>query len=318
MSQPWSLFENIFFNAVENSAPKAIQISTFHHDALFADSVGNPFILGLYTPFNVVHQALLTANDANKGQDQLQQGDVEAFNLALADMTTNVNAWDANAQIHYAKGTARYKALFPNGHSPFLQGSQQARMTAVGALLAAIGSDAALTTLKGTIQTYYNTLTTNFSTKGISKTTTTNMSAAMKTAVTNMCALMLADYGSLLTHFSTNPQQGAKYFDEATLRNAVQTHFTGSNLKPLAIHNIIKRKLDVNSQLKLSNNGDDELKFYLAASYNGAITGSFVHVAPHNTIICNLNDLGDENTMQYLNVYNVSATLDGSWALVVL
>jgi hypothetical protein len=233
-------------------------------------------------------------------------------------MPDNINAYDASIQTHYAKKTTRYKALFPHAHKPFLNGTTADRISALNSLVTAIGTDAALASVKAAIVLYESNLNTALGNKSSSKQTTGNTSDAVETARVNMVASMLSSYGKMLDHFNTNPQVAAKYFDEHNLRNTLQVDFRNNHQPVLSIHHIVKRGFENSVQIEVENNGNDHLQVYLSDQPNGAVATIFVDAPPHTTAMHPINEFGDYNLNHFLNIYNPSATELGSWAIHIL
>ena len=312
MTTNWNLFVNFFLNATKGNFTKALKMSKFHFDALTAKSPGNVFVQGLLTYFTPFHQAMQNADNARKAQSGGQHGTVVTFESLLSQMTTNVNSWDANIQTHYAKGSGTYSALFPRGHYPFSEGSQADQVQAVKVLIDTIGSDAALASVKATIQTYYTALKNAFDAKDQSKQNTDTMNAAEIVAWQNMCTAMLSNYGKIIDHYSSSPQDGAQFFDRETIQNIQQTDYTG-HTEPLHSDKICRRTVDANQLIRLQNKGTVPQRFFLAASAKDSIGATYVEVAPNGDITVHASQLGNTATMHNFMVYNVDATSIAEW-----
>jgi len=313
----WSPFRNFILNATERSYEKAQKVSTYHDAALFADSTSDPFILGLYNTYHPIHLALVKAITNWIAQGGTQQGTTQTFTELIDGLPAQADEWDYDIRAVYKKGTSQYKALFPNAHKPFYSGSQQDRVNAVGALITAIGSDAALAIVKATIQSYYTTLTTAATNKDTNKSNTGTDSHVVEAARVAMCVAQLSDYGLLISQFATTPESAEKYFDETDIRTQQQSLFTGSLLKPLSFNMICKRTLKSGQNLLLVNEGNKPIRFYLAANADTTIGTTFIEIPANTQQQHTINDLGDYTTLHYLMVYNPDTLSIGEWELEI-
>ena len=118
--------------------------------------------------------------------------------------------------------------------------------------------------------------------------------------------------------YAATPHNIDAYFAVEMIKKSLQTHFVNTNLKPLAIHNAVRRTLDDTAQIKIKNDGDVPLQFYLSAYENGVVGAMFVTIAPHTIEIHPIIEFGDVATFHYLNVYNPSPNLLGNYILDIV
>ena len=105
-----------------------------------------------------------------------QQGATKGQTQSLNDLldqlrSEQIENWDLAIQNVYRQKTPQYIALLPRHRTPFQTGSQQQRITAVAALSMAIGTDAALQTLKADVDEFYDALITASNSQKGSKST---------------------------------------------------------------------------------------------------------------------------------------------------
>jgi len=313
-STPWIFLQNPILNATDNSYRLAVRISTYHMGAL-QKKAGDTFFDGLITTYTTLHNAFITAYNSWKSQTGLQQG--QTLNVAqLLRLLSNTKAgkWDRNVQDVYDKTTPTYLGLFPNGRSPFQQGNQTDRIAAVKALSTGIGSDASLATVKADVDAFYTLISTALTTqKGAISGTKTASDTAEATRVT-MCIGQYANLGALIQHYAATPNNINQYFDLAAIRNGQQVLYTGDT-QPLESETIVEHTFVATDGLKLENEGDTDLQFYLAAAKNAAPGALVVTVPAHTTTQVTAADLGDVATLKFLNVYNHNTTTKGDWTI---
>ncbi len=318
MSQPTNLLENPFEIATRGSFAKAHRMSQAT-DAKLLGKTSDPSILAIY---NTLHPNVIGfdgAFNAWNNQKGAQKGTTVSVNSLLDETSVKLDEWQYQIQAVYPIGSANWIALFPQGRNPFQHGSKDARIAAFHALdTAAPLSIASLSATKTDVNNFYTALLNANNAQSTSKGNTQTDSTAVEANRIIITTALFACFGSLIAKFAATPNVIADYMDLSEMGHTAQTHFVGTHLKPLSIYNIIKRTLDATILLKLTNNGNNVLKFYLSAYSNGAVDTVFVNVAPHSIALHNITELGDPTTMHFINVYNADSLQEGSWELDIL
>ncbi len=315
---------HLFLTAIRGSYVNAKKMSNFYFTQLNNNSA-DPDIALLKTnfqPFNTTMNSTYTAFIAQGGN---QNGASKTFSQRLADMTPNVNFWDSSVQLIYPKGSGPYAALFPNGHTGFLQGTQIDRITAVEALSLKLGADAAadtanapaLTLLKGKVDLYYTDLEKAYNDKNDGKSISGIQSDACFDASIAVCEQMLIGLGTLTIKFYKTPGVIAGYFDEATIRSSQQTDFSHL-VKLLTAFTIAKRTLAPTDQIRINNTGPVLLRFYAGNIKDAAIGTVFIEVAPGANQTYSASALGDVTNNHFIMVYNPDVLQPGSFVLNLL
>jgi hypothetical protein len=314
MIKPWSFIQNVFEIVTHNSYRLALRVSRIHFNALNAGS-SDAFVLALFNTYKTFHLTYLSKYSAWKSQEALQV----SLTLALQDLfaqlrNTNINAWDAAIAVVYAKGTTRYKALLPYGHSPFQSGSQEDIIDAIQTLITTIGTDADLADVKANVVAFELLITNAINAQKTAITTTKTKSNELETARINMCDAQYADLGSLMTHFASNRIVIGDYFDLLTIRNIMQMVFQG-HVKKQDIHNVVERTVAATDEIMLENDGETELRFYWSNKKDGAIGTTFVTVAAGASATVPASDMGDVSTKHFLMVYNPDLVNKGAFTI---
>jgi hypothetical protein len=206
--------------------------------------------------------------------------------------------------------------LLPNGHKPFQTGTQTQRMAAVSGLIEAIGSDAALATIKAVIVAF-NALLTNANTvqKG-SISITRTLSDAVETARVAMCTAQYADLGSMINHWPDATDNIEQYYDLEAIRKGAQVFFTNT-VKALKIKFIAKRTFVDTNKIKITNTGSVPLHFYLSENKTNPAPGTAIVVDPGTVREVFATELGLITNL-YLMVFNPSALSKGEYDVEIL
>ncbi|HEX3007430.1 MAG TPA: hypothetical protein VHO90_07420 [Bacteroidales bacterium] len=313
--RPWLNAQNPFLNATEENYHDAHQISVFHENALNA-AKGDPGILTLYNNYHPIHLDFLDKYNKWKTQGGLQEGDTDDLvDLLLTLRGEKIRDWDVRIQNIYNLNTSQYTRLLPDRRAPFQQGGQGDRIEAVKSLLAAMGTDEKLTTVKADVNTFFLKLDAAFGQQKTSKSTTTDLALAMEASRVSMCVGQFVDLGSLIIKYPTSPESIEKFFDLATIRRGAQTEFTGT-LKPEQTKVIAKHSFNEGDQIILNNTGDSKLRFYLAQKKDLEAGTIFVEMNKgEQTVLASA--LGKiEDT--YLKVFNSDALVSGSYTVKFL
>lgn len=318
MKRAYHFFINPFMVLCLHDYALGVHMSTVYYNALVAAAPTNALAaarLLIYTP---IHQALLDSYAAWKAQGGMQEGETLNVMQLLVLLTTKVNLWDNMIRIVYGKTTARYKALFPDGHYSFLTGSKLDIINAIKALSIAIGSDASLAAVKLLVDAAYTQLKNANDLQTGSKSTTGTLSANVKLAVENDCVAQYGDMCLFIAHTPTTPELAGNFFDMAALRNGPQVFYT-KKVKGGAIYTVAKHSLVPTDEIWMENIGVTVLKFYVALMKGGVCVGMvFIALNPgeSRTVLAPL--LGNIADNHYVCCENIDAITTGEFNLEFL
>jgi hypothetical protein len=316
-TKPWSFSVNPFLAATDGSYANTQRISHFHLAALFNAQTNDVYFVPFYTTYKIKSDAYDLVYTNFLAQGNTQQGSVESVTVLLGQGTAKVNHWDALVQAVYAKGSAQYLILFPNGHTSFMQGSQESRINTFKTLSTNIGTDAALSAVKAEVDAYYVDLMDAFTHKSNNKYKTGVHSDGCDAARVDLCEQQYLNLGSFIAKFFQTPDVVAAFFDLVNIRSSSQTDFTRL-VKPLSVFTIVKRTLAPTDQIRINNTGPAILRFFVGNVKDAAIGITFIEVAPgaNNDYAASL--LGDVTNNHFIIVYNVDAIQTGSFVLDLL
>ncbi len=318
MSQPTYLLDNPFEIATRGNFAKAHRMAQGTDAKLFGKTA-DPTILAIY---NILHPQVGTFDGtfiAWNNQKGAQKGTTVSVNSLLDETSSKLDTWQYAIEAVYPEGSANWVVLFPQGRNPFQHGTKDARIAAFHTLDNATPLAApALAATKTDVNNFYTALVAANNTQSTSKGNTETDSSNVEAGRITITTALYACFGSLIAKFAATPDVIDNYMDLSEMGHTAQTHFVGSHLKPLSIHNIVQRMLAASTNLKLINNGNGDLTFYLSAYANGAVGTTFITIGAHSNEAHPISQLGDATTMHFLNVYNPNTAIEGSWELEIM
>lgn len=317
METLWSYLLNPFLNAAGDNFKKFNTIVTFTYDRIKAkagDAFFDELILDLesvYLSWQSLYTAWSSSTSAHK-----------AATLLLANLFKDLSGdkiddWDIKIQVVYKKDTPQYMNLLPNGRKPFQSGSHEQRIQAVADLVTAIGSDAALATLKTAIIAFQTTLTDAKSDQAAKLSATNTYSEQLSLVIKVIAKFMYLVLGKFMVHYYDNPTMIEPYFDLATIRSAAQVEFT-KTVKQLKDANIAKRKLKITDQIKVVNDGPVAIIIYYAPEKNDPHTTYGVSIAAGEDETLQASDLGNLTTGNFLKAYNADSVNEAHFVLTII
>ena len=318
-NKPIGLLVNRFEVASRDSFNVAAAIGTQHVSALHADSATVPIALICYNNVKPKYDAYMAARVAHLAQIGTQFGEVLTLKQLLEVMPTNVESWQVSIKNVYDAKTTRFKEMFSKGKSTLNRGTQINRINAVESLLTAIGSDAALTAVKGKITLFHTSLLSALTTKDDAKSTTVTDSTTLETTRIDLCDEIEGNLGLLINNFKKDTSLAAKYFDETLLHNSLQMSFD-LKIKPLNAKKGIKRTFinPLTQQFQIISRANNTMKIFLSVSRYGLVGTKFVSIPPESAGIYNLVDMGDNTTESFLNMFNPDERIKGDITIKVL
>ncbi len=309
MSSPsWSFLRNPFEYATRTSYIRASIIGTFTDGALHS----NPTLATLYTYYHPIADRYNNLYAAWRAQAGMQKGKTLSLTALLADSTRRINDWEYAVMGTYRKDTPEFRSLFPDGHGPFQNGSQQSRLAAFYALAMNLHT-LGLATIETQVMTYYAALkTANDAQKG-AIVQTGQKSDDLEAARIDLCNALYYVLGGLMQVFSKTPDTIASYFKLSLIQNKQQKVFTG-HTEAGETTMIAQRTLAPTDTLSLLNGGVGRLVFFLAdrADAPPPPAGAGITVLPGTDQTVPASMLGPVATAHYLLVYNPEL-VDGLW-----
>ncbi|MEI6816734.1 MAG: hypothetical protein WCL14_09010 [Bacteroidota bacterium] len=318
MKRPYHFFINPFLVAGLHNFALTVHMSTVYFNALTAAAPTNAHALARLGVYTTIHNTLLSEYAAWKAQGGSQEGETLNVLQLLVLLTGKVNTWDNMIRIVHGKTTARYKALFPDGHYSFSHGGKESIITAIKALSTNIGSEVALAPVKVLVDAAYTQLNDANNVQTGSKSTTKTLSDNVLIAVEDSCVKQYADFCLFISDTPKTPDHAGNFFDMSAIRDGAQVFYTHL-VKGGMIHTVAKHKLEVIDQLWLENSGLTTLKIYVAATKGGPeVGGAFVLLVPGEIRTITATDLGNIALNYFICVQNMDANITGDFNLEFL
>lgn len=151
--ETWHYLENQFDNTTKTSQKRMHAQALFHGNALANAPAGivnalNGRLLSARTPYDTKYALWQNFRGQLKGATQSQD---ESFAALSGD---DIESIETDFKVAYKRGTPEHTSAFPQGREPFQSGSQDARKTALDALLTRIGQ--LIAPLNGAVTTLVN------------------------------------------------------------------------------------------------------------------------------------------------------------------
>ena len=276
-------------------------------DENLAAGIADVAIHTLYTffhPLSVTYDAGFAAWDALKTSNP---GKTLTVQQLVDELSINIGNWDVSVQVVHNRNTGSYKSLFPKHRTPFQSGTVASRVIALEALIAGIGTDAALATVKAEIVIFLADLKA-------ARTIQSGQITTIDTALTTLDEATLAAsegafyvYAGLLMKFYKTPKSIEDFMPVVFLQEIMQTTFVAT-LKTPKPRRINKRKLDpTETNIQLTGIGPDIIHAYYT---NGLVKTPgvgdlFVVINPNSTAIFNPTEMGYTDDKRCLFVMNM-------------
>ena len=257
-----------------------------------------------FHPFNVTYDTCFAAWNALKTSNPGKTLDVQQN---VEELITNIGNWDVAIQGVHNRSSAAYKSLFPKHRTPFQSGTVASRIIALEALIASIGTDAALATVKADIVTFLAEFKVARTKQSGQITTIDTALTALDEATLAAAEKMFYVYGGLVMKFFQTPKSMEDYMPVALLQESFQTTFVAT-LKDNRPRRINKRKLDpTETSLKFTGLGPDIIHAYYT---NGLVktlgVGDLIVVInPNSTATFSPTEMGYTDDKRCLFVMNM-------------
>ena len=315
IKKQWPYFQNPFFNVTKKNFKKAVKISTYTDAQLFAKS-SDPFYEPLYLAYHPLHLALVAAYNTWKAQGGSQKGATVTVAQLISQLSPlKIGNWDRAVQALFAKGSAIYMSIFPQGHKIFQKGTILSRINAVAQLVTSLTGKTGLSATLTDVTTFSNSLITANTSQTGSKGTTNTLSDAVETARVAACSMMYCILGQCIVKFPDDPSVTSVIFDLETVRSKQQTEFV-SALKAAAFKNITERTFVLTDIIDVDSNGLAELGYYLAEKKGDSSAGyTVVPVLAGKSRAITIDEFVNDTMNKFLCVVNLSTVLSGHYTV---
>ncbi len=312
----WHYLINTFLVCTQFSYRSMKKIGDFTVNALFAVS-STPFFYDLYTAlvepvndFKAKYLAWVTA----LGE---QESDTTALYLEIESLRSEkIRKWDIKIQSVYDIKTPGYVRLLPNRRKPFQVGSQEDIMTTVQALGERLIGETALVPLKVEVMAFGVTMQELYDEQKASIGLSGTSSTAVEEARITLGQELFSTVGLLMSHFKTNPESIASFFDLQTIRNFEQSIWN-RKVGPKKLISLFKRTLAPTEQIKITNQALAPLRFAFLLNKDDEMGLVYVEVPPLSSTIKEVSDFGPSSNI-FFKVLNITPDTQGKFFLIII
>ena len=315
----WSRTDNFIKNAANKSYIGAKGIFNALDTKLYG-GIADPDILAFYNDF---HPLNTTFNTNYAIWDGLRSTGISKTLgvMQLLDQlsSTKIKAWDIAIQGVYVNTSTQYVNLLPHHRAPFQTGTIEKRVAALVNLIAAIGTDASLATVKTGVSAFLLQLQTAIAAQSTQitgiDTSITNLETSSNAASDEAFGI----FGSFLTKFKATPKLIDIYMPVSFLQNIMQVSFT-MTLKFMKVKKVFKRKLDPAKQkIRGTNVGMFAVKGYFTNGLTDQLAAgaAFITMPANTTEDYDLVAAGYTDTNRHFYVVN-EGVIDASVEVAIM
>jgi len=317
MKRTWIYLQNPYLTCTKKNYKKAVKISTYTDAQLLAKSA-DPFFAALYADYHPLHLLLVAAYNVWKAQGGTQKGSTVSVKELFAKLSPGkIGLWDRAVQVLFDAGSAIYIAIFPKGHKPFQKGAKLERINAVAQLEIALTGVAGLETTLADVTDFSGKLATANTEQSGNVGNTNTASDNVETARVNAMGMLYQILGKCMALYWAKPTLVTVLFDLNSIRNTLQTIFTGG-LKKGVFETIAQRTLAIDDTIDATNDGLSLLGFYLAENPGDGPDGyTVIQVLSTKTYTIKVSQFINDTANNFLSVINLSDTLAGHFSVNV-
>ena len=319
MSSPTYIFaDNFILNGVRGSLVKAIKVANYHYNALVGAAASDPFYIPLREEFKPTRVALL-AITGEKGTDTAQRiGDTLDLDTLLKQLgARKIESWEPTIRAKYNSKSVIYKTIFPQGRKPFQQGKKDIKIEAVNQLQLILLNYPEFATTQAEVLAFYEDLTKARSFQEGKKQEIGSDRGTEDAAIEAMCLIHFKNHGLIISHTPDNPQNIASFIDVQTLQRPATANHTTGIVGSDTLKKIWSRKWKNGATLKLTNNGDVALRFFLSDKSGKDYPNAGITVQPNQNIQVPVMSLGPDS-FKFLLVVNLDLDQSGLYEVELL
>ncbi len=225
-TRPWIFISNTFDVQTRNSNVKMLSLIT-DSDAKLQNEIADPEILDLY---NLLHPVYDSYRQICINYDMVEGnygGGTQAFENLLDTMPTVLRSWEGPIRAVYFEDSPEEKAIFPNKRTPFLQGTYEDRLSAIGTLSEKLSTIPALSATHLVVSSFYNLALSTRLAQQQNEGALGQVSDLREQQRIAAAQAMYGVLGGLMLKFRTDPSQVERFFDLELLRSKGKGQTTG-------------------------------------------------------------------------------------------
>jgi hypothetical protein len=314
----WLYLNNPFLTVTEGNYRLAYELSTFHQNALQANST-DAFISTIRSAYEPLHSTLTEAYNTWKTQVGQKAGKTLSISQLLDQTKSKLDVWEPAIMVLYPKTTPEYRAILPQGRKPFTNGAKDSRIAAFASLEKSLQGIAVLETTRNSVLDFWQQLHSAHNEQQGSVAQTDQHSLDVEAARVAAMTQLFANFNKLLGEHPANPELVATYIDVQSMRRIDQSMFTGQ-LDADETHEIFKHKFNLDDMLEVTNASDSatlELYFTNGLKTIAEAGTPKVTLAAGQELTFAVTDANYADDRRYLYIHNTSIG-NGIWELQIL
>ena len=219
-TRAWIFSINTFEVNTQGSNKNMLSIATDTEAKLQAES-SDPVINNLYTAYFPVYDAYRQINinyDVAAGNSKGQTLNLE--NLMAVELPKEIRKWEGFVRSIYVEDSTDEVSIFPNKRAPFLQGTYEDRISAIGTLAARLAADpnVGIQSYAPTVLSFYNLIFSARDTEQNKEGLLGMLSDTREQQRVLLANELYGVLGGLMRKFKSSPQQITRFFDLSLLR----------------------------------------------------------------------------------------------------
>lgn len=217
-TRQWIFLSNTFLVNTEGSFKKALSLFTDTH-AKLRNEQADPDIAAMFAELDPVYQAYVTIYtnwEMTQGTYKGKTAGVEE--ILLEKMPVNLRLWEGAVRAVFPEDSPTETEIFPNKRSPFLSGTYEQRIMAVGALANKLTEYAALNATQLLVASFYNTLESTRLRQQEKEGDVKRLSTLLENQRIIVCRVMYGILGLLMHKYQTDTDDIARFFDLSLIR----------------------------------------------------------------------------------------------------
>ena len=318
----WRPLINTFNANTATSNVKMLTLATDTHAKLKAEESSPPIaeILTVYEPVFFAYRDICQQYDFMVGD---YRGATLGFENIIETLPQVIRVWESAVRAVYVEDTPEERAIFPNKRTPFLSGTYENRLNAIGALATKTASIPALAGVAAQISSFYNTALAARLAQQTDEGSVGQITDLRENQRVLLSNELMGVLGKLMFIHRHNLVEVERYFDLSLLRRTGNEEpvVREGDLMPGLIANIDFGDADLeDASIKLESTGST-MTFFASNSPNGFQMGpTAINVLPGEVVEMKVSvliaQLGLNETNSYFNVQNIGGA-QGSWKATV-
>ena len=318
----WRYRINTFLSNTRGSSVKMLSLSTDTHAKLKAEEA-SPAIAAILLIYEPVFFAFRDLDQQYGVKSGNYAGSTLGFEQYLDQMPLKLRQWESLIRAVYIEDSEEETAIFPNKRTPFLDGTYEKRLEALGTLKLQTAADAALAAANVQVTSFYNAALGARLVQQTNEGSLKQLSDLRENQRILLSEELMGVLGQLLFIHRHNLVEVERYFDLTLLTNnddePVIVNGTIEGEKVVSINEMdpdVEPQPDTVIRIKNTSENPISLVFY-AADTPTALPGAGPQftVNAGQTIEKLFSDF-DFDTYTDFNVYNPT-TINGSWEVEI-